>query len=67
LIAFESTKAKEPNRYHGYAGAAQAADKLGDMAKAKDNYQRLIVLTADADSERPEIAAARKFVGANRQ
>ena len=24
LAAFESTQAKEPNRYHGYAGAAQA-------------------------------------------
>jgi Tfp pilus assembly protein PilF len=65
LIAFEATKAKEPNRFHGYAGAAQAAEKLGDRGKAKENYQRLIALTADADSERAEIAAARKFLGAN--
>ena len=47
LAAFEATKAKEPNRYHGFAGAAQAADKLGDKAKAKDNYQKLIALAAN--------------------
>jgi tetratricopeptide (TPR) repeat protein len=65
LVAFETTKAKEPNRFHGYAGAAQAAEKLGDKTKARENYQRLIVLTSNADSERIEIAAARKFVAAN--
>ena len=65
LVAFETTKAKEPNRFHGYAGAAQAAEKLGDKTKAKENYQRLIALTSNADSERIEIAAARKFVAAN--
>jgi tetratricopeptide (TPR) repeat protein len=65
LAAFEATKAKEPNRYHGYAGAAQAAEKIGDKVKAKENYQRLIALTSSADSERIEIAAARKYVAAN--
>ena len=65
LVAFETTKAKEPNRFHGYAGAAQAAEKLGDKAKARENYQRLIALTSSADSERVEIAAARKFVATN--
>src|SRR4029077_15987428 len=65
LVPFETTKAKEPNRFHGYAGAAQAAEKLGDKTKAKENYQRLIALTSNADSERIEIAAARKFVAAN--
>ena len=44
LAAFEATKAKEPNRFHGYAGAAQAAEKLGDKAKAKANYEKLIAL-----------------------
>jgi tetratricopeptide (TPR) repeat protein len=65
LAAFEATKAKEPNRYHGFAGAAQAADKLGDKAKARENYQKLIALTANADADRPEIAAARKFLAIN--
>ena len=35
LAAFEATKAKEPNRFRGYAGAAKAAEKLGDKAAAK--------------------------------
>ena len=65
LAAFEATKAKEPNRFHGYAGAAQAAEKMGDKAKAKENYQQLLTLTSSADSERAEIAAANKFVAAN--
>jgi len=65
LAAFEATKAKEPNRYHGFAGAAQAAEKLGDNSKAKENYQKLIALAATSDSDRPEIAAARKFMASN--
>jgi tetratricopeptide (TPR) repeat protein len=65
LAAFEATKSKEPNRYYGYAGAGQAAEKLGDKAKAKENYQKLIALTATADSDRPEIAAAKKYVASN--
>ena len=47
LAAFEATKAKEPNRFRGYAGAAQAAEKLGDKAKAKANYEKLIALVGD--------------------
>jgi len=65
LAAFEATKAKEPNRYRGFIGAALAAEKLGDKAKAKDNYQKLVALTASSDSDRPEIAVARKFVATN--
>jgi tetratricopeptide (TPR) repeat protein len=65
LAAFEATKEKEPNRFLGYAGAAQAADKLGDKARAKDNYQKLVALAASADSERPEIAAAKKYLAGN--
>jgi tetratricopeptide (TPR) repeat protein len=65
LAAFEATKAKEPNRFQGFAGAAQAAEKLGDKAKAKENYQKLIALAAAADSDRPELTAARQYVAKN--
>jgi hypothetical protein len=65
LVAFEATQAKEPNRYHGYAGAAQAAERLGDKAKAKTNYAKLVALASDADAQRPELAAARKFLASN--
>jgi Tfp pilus assembly protein PilF len=65
LAAFELTQQKEPNRYHGYAGAAQAADRLGDKAKAKANYAKLVALAGDADTARPELSAARKYLAGN--
>ena len=65
LAAFEATKAKEPNRFNGYAGAAQAAQALGDKATAKDNYEKLLALSADSNSDRPVLAAARTFVASN--
>ena len=64
LAAFEASKAKEPNRFHGYAGAAKAAEKLGDKAKAKADYEKLIAL-AGTESARPEIAAGRQYVASN--
>jgi tetratricopeptide (TPR) repeat protein len=65
LAAFEATKAKEPNRLHGFLGAAKAADKLGDKAAAKANYQKLVTMVGDGASSRPEVAAARDYVARN--
>jgi len=65
LAAFEATKLKEPNRYHGFAGAAVAAERLGDKVKARENYQKLVTLAAAADADRPELAMARKFIASN--
>jgi hypothetical protein len=65
LTAFEATKAKEPNRFQGYAGAARAADALGDKEAVRHNYQQLVALTANADTERPEISTAKKHLASN--
>jgi tetratricopeptide (TPR) repeat protein len=72
LAAFEATQAKEPNRFHGFAGAARAAEKLGNKAVAKANYEKLLAMTeatgpqlAAAQAERPELAGAREFVTKN--
>jgi hypothetical protein len=65
LAAFDATKAKELNRFNGYAGAAQAAQALGDTATAKANYEKLLALTAGSTSDRPVIAKARTFVASN--
>jgi hypothetical protein len=62
LAAFEATKSKEPNRLRGFLGAAQAAEKLGDQAAAKANYEKLISL-AGPSSERPEVKAAYQKLG----
>src|SRR6478609_2979634 len=65
LVAFEATKAKEPNRLHAFAGAAKAAEGIGDKDAARQNYQQLVTLTASADSERPEVAAAKQYLASN--
>jgi tetratricopeptide (TPR) repeat protein len=65
VAAFEATKAKEPNRFQAYAGAAKAADTLGDKAAARQNYQQIVALTANADTERPEVAAAKRYLASN--
>jgi tetratricopeptide (TPR) repeat protein len=65
LAAFEVTMAKEPNRFNSYVGVAKAAQALGDTAKAKATYEKLVALAAGADSERPTLAAARAFVASN--
>jgi len=63
LAEFEASQKVEPNRFHGLAGAARAAELAGDRAKAKTYYEQLIALAKTADSERPEIVKARAFVG----
>jgi Tfp pilus assembly protein PilF len=65
LAAFEATMAKEPNLFNGYAGAAKAAQALGDTTKAKAAYEKLVALAAGSGSERPTLAAARAFVASN--
>jgi tetratricopeptide (TPR) repeat protein len=65
LAVFEATMAKEPNRFNGYFGAAKAEQALGDTAKAKATYEKLVALAAGSDSERPTLAAARAFVASN--
>jgi len=63
--AFEATIKKEPNRFNAIAGAAKAAERLGDKAKAKDYYQKLAALASNADTDRPDLVAAREFLSKN--
>ena len=65
LAAFEATLKKEPNRFNAIAGAGKAAERLGDQAKAKDYYQQLTTLAGNADTIRPDLAAARAFLAKN--
>jgi len=65
LAAYEGTLAKEPNRYNAIAGAAQAAERLGDHAKAKNYYQKLVAMSDGAGPGRSELAAAREFLARN--
>jgi tetratricopeptide (TPR) repeat protein len=65
LTAFEATLKKEPNRFNAYAGAAQAADKLGDKAKATAYYEKLVALAEGSASDRPALAAAKQYLAKN--
>jgi tetratricopeptide (TPR) repeat protein len=59
---FEASLKSTPNRLRGLYGAAKAAERSGRPAIARDYYQKLRVLTADANGERIEIADARQFL-----
>jgi hypothetical protein len=65
LAAFEATLAKEPNRLGATVGAAKAAEKSGDAAKARQYYTKAVALTEGADASRPEVAEARAFIAKN--
>jgi hypothetical protein len=62
LEAFEASLKSTPNRYRSLAGAAKAAEALGDRSKARSYYTGLAALGRDADTERPELVAARRFL-----
>jgi tetratricopeptide (TPR) repeat protein len=62
LAAFEATLQKEPRRLAATIGAARAAQRLGDKAKARQYYAAAVALGERADPVRPEIAEARAFV-----
>ena len=63
LREFEAVLVKEPNRYRAFAGAAQAAQRAGDTKKAAYYSTRVVEMTAAADSPRPEIAEAKRYIG----
>lgn len=62
LAAFERSLARDPNRLRGIYGAARAAEAAGDVEAARDYYAKLEHLTADRDTERPELAQASAFL-----
>jgi tetratricopeptide (TPR) repeat protein len=65
LAAFEATLTKEPNRLGATVGAAKAAEKSGDAAKARQYYAKAVALTEGADASRSEVAEVRAFIARN--
>jgi Tetratricopeptide repeat len=62
LAAFEATLKKEPNRLGAYVGAAKAAEKAGDNAKAQEYYKKVVTIAGDADKSRTDVSDARAFL-----
>ncbi len=61
LKEFEASAQREPNRFRGLAGAAQAAAQAGDLGKARQYYARLVELAGNGDP-RPELARAKAYL-----
>jgi tetratricopeptide (TPR) repeat protein len=62
LTEFEASLRTDPNRFNGLYGAAHTAELAGDRAKARTYYDNLVSLCAQADTERPELMAAKAFL-----
>ena len=62
LVAFEATLKKEPNRLGAYVGAAKAAEKSGESAKAQEYYSKVVAIADAADNSRTEVADAHAFL-----
>ena len=48
----------------GFYGSARAAEASGNRAKAAEYYNKLVALTAKADSETKEVQQAKAFLAA---
>jgi predicted Zn-dependent protease len=62
LTAFEATLKKEPNRLGATVGAAKAAEKSGESAKALEYYKKVVTIAGDADKSRIEVGDARALL-----
>ena len=62
LTEFETSLRTAPERFNGLYGAARAASLAADHKKARSYYTKLMALTRDSDTARPEIAEAKSFL-----
>jgi hypothetical protein len=62
LQEYQAVLRTDPNRFRSVLGAARAAERAGDGATAREAYQQLLALCANADTERPELIEARQYL-----
>jgi tetratricopeptide (TPR) repeat protein len=62
LRHFKETLRRTPGRPKAVYGIARAAEALGDRQTAIERYTELLALWKRADHDRPELAAARRFL-----
>ena len=62
LSEFEIALHQTPNRYRTFLGIARAANAAGDRQKASEYYGKLVELTRNADTERPENREAKEYL-----
>lgn len=59
LAQFDLSLQKVPNRYRSVAGAARAAEAIGDTRRAEALWRQLVALAGAGDDVRAEVASAR--------
>jgi tetratricopeptide (TPR) repeat protein len=64
LKEYETAQQREPNRYRGLYGAAQAAAQSGNRDKARQYFTKLVGLASSGDA-RPETETARRYLATN--
>jgi tetratricopeptide (TPR) repeat protein len=62
LPQYEASIAKEPNRFRGLYGAALAAERAGDRARARGHFETLVAIASPSDATRPELVYARQIL-----
>jgi hypothetical protein len=63
LKEYEAVLKLAPRRFNATAGAAKAADKAGDKAKARAYAMQLREIANNAETSRPELEWARVYLG----
>jgi hypothetical protein len=66
LVEFERSLKRDVNRFRGIYGAARAAEAAGNGKAAREYYAKLQSVSADRDTERPELAQAKVFLATTR-
>ena len=62
LREYRAALKETPNRYRGLYGAAKAAEAAGERRMAADYFAKLVVLSKNADTVRPEFARAKAYL-----
>ena len=62
LTEFEASFRSTPYRFNGMYGAARAARLAGDQKRARGYYEKLLALTDNTGSARPEVDEAKTFL-----
>jgi tetratricopeptide (TPR) repeat protein len=62
LKEYESSLARSPGRFNSLAGAARAAERAGDLGKARGYYAQLVAQCGSADAAHPNLDRAKAFL-----
>ena len=62
LEVYEAVLKKNPNRFNALYGAGLAAEKSGNVEKAKSYYRQLLTMAKGSNSNRPELNAIKLYL-----